>query len=106
MPVSELWELLNRPVKKARTGSGVCNATLIDRHALRGYDKVYAIGDLHGDIEALKACLRKSGVARESSGGSWRWVAQPRTAVVITGDIIDRMRPGSAVQTLGVGAHG
>lgn len=48
-------------------------------------DRVIAIGDLHGDVDALLAALRLAGVA-DSAG---RWVGG-RTVVVIVGDVLDR----------------
>lgn len=49
---------------------------------------VVAFGDVHGDIEALKACLRISGVTNEDGS----WIAPRGTAVIILGDVVDRYR--------------
>ncbi|KAK7247796.1 phosphoprotein phosphatase [Aureococcus anophagefferens] len=49
-------------------------------------DRVVAIGDVHGDLEALRSCLRLSGlVDREDA-----WVAAPGATLVSCGDVLDR----------------
>ena len=51
-----------------------------------GTDRVVAIGDVHGDLEALRSCLRLSGlVDREDA-----WVAAPGATLVSCGDVLDR----------------
>jgi len=75
---------------------------------------VYAIGDLHGDVEAAMACLAlcpcivvevfaegawTSGAAPAAPGAAaarWRlrWAAADPSAVVQCGDVLDRLRSG------------
>lgn len=48
--------------------------------------RIVAFGDIHGDLGALRSCLRLAGVIDAKD----RWSAAPRTLVVSTGDILDR----------------
>ena len=45
-----------------------------------------AIGDIHGDLEALRTCLRVAGVVDTSDD----WIGAPGTTLVSTGDVLDR----------------
>lgn len=53
-------------------------------------ERVIAVGDLHGDIRAARACLEKAAQVANSKGD---WIGG-ETYVVIVGDMVDRMRPG------------
>jgi serine/threonine protein phosphatase 1 len=47
---------------------------------------VWAATDLHGQLDAVDALLREAGLTDVAG----RWVAAPRTALVVTGDMVDR----------------
>ncbi len=47
---------------------------------------VWAASDLHGQLVAVDRLLQRAGL----SDGRDRWVAPPRTALVVTGDLVDR----------------
>lgn len=68
------------------------------------FDQVFAVGDVHGDLSALITCLTMPNepLARRVDRGVWEWVARPRTALVVLGDCVDRMRPGAP---LSAGGH-
>jgi hypothetical protein len=55
------------------------------------YKHIVAFGDIHGDMEALNACLKLSECVSEAGD----WIAPPRTAIVILGDVVDRFRNGT-----------
>ena len=61
---------------------------------LPGQKRVVAIGDVHGDLGALLACLRMSECVAFAEGEAPRWVAEPGTAMVVLGDVVDRFRSG------------
>ncbi|KAJ1447573.1 Metallo-dependent phosphatase-like protein [Pelagophyceae sp. CCMP2097] len=54
--------------------------------ARRVWSRVIAIGDVHGDMNALQVCLRIAGVI----DGNGDWAAEPRTLLMSCGDILDR----------------
>ena len=59
------------------------------------FDTVYAASDLHGDVDVTVTIFRDLlGVVAhpEDCATTWRWVAPPRTCVVICGDVVDRSR--------------
>jgi hypothetical protein len=62
-----------------------CNENLNDYIDM---DNIIAFGDIHGDLEALKACMQLSKCVDETGA----WVAPSGTAVVILGDCVDRYR--------------
>ena len=45
-----------------------------------------AIGDVHGDLDALRTCLRVAGVVDTQDA----WIGAPGTTLVSTGDVLDR----------------
>src|SRR4051794_6167904 len=47
---------------------------------------VWAGTDLHGQLEAVDALLRDAGI----TDGGGQWTARARTALVVTGDMVDR----------------
>ena len=47
---------------------------------------VWAASDVHGQLRAVDRLLRAAGL----TDGSDRWVAPPATALVVTGDVVDR----------------
>ena len=47
---------------------------------------VWAASDVHGQLRAVDRLLARAGLA----DGAGRWVAPPGTALVITGDVVDR----------------
>lgn len=57
------------------------------------FGTVYAFGDIHGDYEALEACLLMTGCV--SASDVTRWTGGPRVAVVVLGDVVDRWRENS-----------
>lgn len=61
-----------------------------DINVFPSQNRVIALGDIHGDLEALKYCLE---YAAEVIDSKWRWIGQD-TFVVVVGDLIDRFRPG------------
>jgi hypothetical protein len=65
--------------------------------------RVVVIGDLHGDYEALVACLRMSGCVDAADVG--RWTAGPGTVMVVLGDVVDRFRAGRCAQPEAWGCH-
>jgi hypothetical protein len=62
-----------------------CNENLNDYIDM---DNIIAFGDIHGDIEALKSCMKLSKCVDDSGA----WIAPAGTAVVILGDCVDRYR--------------
>mmetsp|Transcript_19080 Transcript_19080/g.24743 ORF Transcript_19080/g.24743 Transcript_19080/m.24743 type:complete len:325 (-) Transcript_19080:27-1001(-) len=50
------------------------------------WSRVVAIGDIHGDMNALLSCLRVAGVV-DAAG---EWIAEPGTCLISCGDILDR----------------
>ena len=58
-------------------------------------DNIIAFGDIHGDIEALKSCMKLSKCVDDSGA----WIAPAGTAVVILGDCVDRYRNAGNIQT-------
>ena len=50
------------------------------------HKRVVAIGDVHGDLDALRTCLRVAGVVDTSD----EWIGAPGTTRVSTGDVLDR----------------
>jgi serine/threonine protein phosphatase 1 len=48
--------------------------------------RVFAASDLHGQLRATDRLLAAAGL----TDGGERWVAPPRTALVVTGDMVDR----------------
>jgi hypothetical protein len=60
-------------------------------------ERVVAIGDIHGDLEALFSILLKSGII--DIGG--KWIAA-NTFLVQTGDLFDKGRLKPALQSVGV----
>ena len=50
------------------------------------HKRVVAIGDVHGDLDALRTCLRVAGVVDTSD----EWIGAPGTTLVSTGDVLDR----------------
>lgn len=65
--------------------------------------RVVVVGDLHGDYEALVACLRMSGCVDAADVG--RWTAGPGTVMVVLGDVVDRFRAGRCAQPEAWGCH-
>jgi len=61
--------------------------------------RVVAIGDLHGDIEAARACLRIAECVNEKD----EWIAPRGTCVVVLGDVVDRFREGQSLSIKGRG---
>src|SRR4051794_35708994 len=49
---------------------------------------VWAATDLHGQLAAVDRLLLRAGIV----DGSGRWAASPGTALVVTGDLVDRGR--------------
>ena len=47
--------------------------------------RVWAATDLHGQLGAVDRLLAEAGLAVSGS-----WIAPPRTALVVTGDVVDR----------------
>jgi serine/threonine protein phosphatase 1 len=47
---------------------------------------VWAASDLHGQLRAVDRLLRAAGL----TDGADRWIAPPATALVVTGDVVDR----------------
>jgi serine/threonine protein phosphatase 1 len=47
---------------------------------------VWVGSDLHGQLRATDQLLERAGL----TDGSGRWIARPRTALVVTGDVVDR----------------
>lgn len=65
-------------------------------HPGDAYDTVYAVSDLHGDVDVLLALFTTTlGVVRDGARG-WEWVAPGRVAVVVCGDVVDRSRGNHA----------
>ena len=58
------------------------------------FTEVWACGDIHGDYEALSACLRMTEAAQMTEEGVWRWSTEVgrRVALVFLGDLVDRWR--------------
>lgn len=56
-------------------------------------DNIIAFGDIHGDIEALKSCMKLSKCVDDSGA----WIAPAGTAVVILGDCVDRFRNAESI---------
>ena len=52
--------------------------------------RIVVIGDIHGDYEALKACLQMSGCVSPSDVSVW--TARKGTVMVVLGDVVDRFR--------------
>ena len=50
------------------------------------HKRVVAIGDVHGDLDALRTCLRVAGVVDTQDA----WIGAPGTTLVSTGDVLDR----------------
>ena len=57
-----------------------------DPPAAESESRVVAIGDVHGDLEALRSCLRVSGLVDRDD----RWIAGAGTTLVSCGDVLDR----------------
>jgi hypothetical protein len=55
---------------------------------------VVAIGDLHGDLGAARRCLELSDCVSFDEAGEPTWIGGD-SVVVILGDVVDRLRPGS-----------
>ena len=53
--------------------------------------KIIVIGDIHGDIDALKQILRKAGIISKTN--DYKWIAPKGTYVIQMGDLIDGKRP-------------
>lgn len=47
---------------------------------------VWTASDLHGQLASVDRLLERAGL----TDGNDRWIAQPRTALVVTGDVVDR----------------
>jgi hypothetical protein len=66
------------------------------RFPVDAFDTVYAVSDLHGDVDVaitlFRDVLRVIGNPPEAPPTVWRWVAPPRTCVVVCGDVVDRSR--------------
>jgi len=77
--------LLLVPVLLAATPPGGAKADAKNPYSFTGVERVVAVGDVHGDVNALKEVLRLAGVidAKERWSGG-------RTHLVQTGDIADR----------------
>jgi hypothetical protein len=56
------------------------------------FDAVYAVSDLHGDVEVALSLFCNVLAVVERRQGFWVWSAPPRTCVVICGDTVDRSR--------------
>lgn len=56
-----------------------------DPYSFSGVERVVAVGDIHGDVEALKSVLRLAGLIDEKA----RWIGG-KAHLVQTGDIADR----------------
>ena len=60
------------------------------------FDTVYAVSDLHGDLDVaivlMRDVLRVVGHPPDGGSSTWRWIAPPRTCVVVCGDVVDRSR--------------
>jgi hypothetical protein len=56
------------------------------------YTRVFAVGDIHGDIAALLACLKMTGCVQIADDLSVKWVGGPRIAIIVLGDVVDRWR--------------
>ena len=65
------------------------NDTIYERHI----GKTVVFGDLHGDIEALKSCLKTANLIDNENN----WTGN-NTWVVLAGDMIDRHRHGYSVE--------
>src|SRR5579883_3256156 len=70
----------------------------------RLFDRVLALSDVHGDAELLLTQLERNAKVVEVNyeSGALRWIGG-KTAVVLNGDLVDRYRPGSRVDTAGKG---
>lgn len=50
------------------------------------HKRVVAIGDVHGDLDVMRSCLRVAGVVDTNDA----WVGAPGTTLISTGDVLDR----------------
>ena len=75
--------------------SNQCNSDTLklnSSHYTRDQFKyIWAMSDVHGDITALIKCLTISDLVKFENG-KYEWIAPEKTALVITGDLIDRYR--------------
>jgi hypothetical protein len=59
------------------------------------FEVVFAVSDLHGDVELTMTLFGDVMRVVAWDRGSWRWVADPvTTCVVVCGDVVDRYRSG------------
>jgi hypothetical protein len=63
-------------------------------YSAAAFPTVYAVGDLHGDVETAITLFRDvlGAVRFIEDTGSWAWTLPSRTAVVVCGDVVDRSR--------------
>lgn len=57
-------------------------------YSSRQFPRVFAVGDVHGDFEATRACLMMTGCV----SADLRWAGGAGVAVVFLGDVVDRWR--------------
>jgi hypothetical protein len=61
-------------------------------HPGETYDTVYAVSDLHGDVDVLLTLFTATlKVVRDGPHG-WEWVTPDRVCIVVCGDVVDRSR--------------
>jgi hypothetical protein len=77
-----------------------CNQFIQAHSSISGLDFIYVVGDIHGDYEALKVCLEKTGMVKETTFGKFTWINSDdkNVLLVFTGDLIDRWRPNASQQ--------
>ena len=57
------------------------------------FDRVYALSDLHGDVDVAILLFRDvMGAVGPGGDDDWLWTAPPRTCIVVCGDVVDRSR--------------
>ena len=70
-----------------------CNTTLHgSRFSSHQFPVVYAVGDIHGDYEAFRACMLMTGCVEEVEQRLVWKAGATRVAVVVLGDVVDRWR--------------
>lgn len=86
--------VLRKPRGKKEPTLEYCNAEFSQQSDFSSdaFPIVYVIGDVHGDVEVLRACLRMTGCVSE---GLWEWNGAQKVAIVVMGDVVDRWRDGS-----------
>lgn len=73
------------------------NPKIQEKNVLPEVDKIVVIGDIHGDFEKTKQCLKLAGVLEEDTRFSenkpkrYKWIGE-QTVIVQIGDQIDRCR--------------